>query len=98
MVSLWLFSILLGIICPFTVVFGSLCLTVVCVDIGFVGDVDGASIYGRKEMFVFSFVKVFAEARVGKWEDERFCLKAQNPIIKVLVRNYYLAFDLPAGL
>lgn len=74
MVSLWLFSILLGIMCPFTVVFGTL-LTVVCVDIGFVGDVVGnVSIYGRKkiiclqprESFSINFAQIFKVVGGGK--------------------------------
>lgn len=36
----------LGIMCPFVVV-GALCLTVVCVDIGNVGEVDDGSMYEK---------------------------------------------------
>lgn len=46
-VSLWKFSTLLGIMCPFCA--GPSYLTVVCVDIGHVGDVDDGSIYGKQK-------------------------------------------------
>lgn len=62
--------------CPFIV--GPLCLTVVCVDIGVVGDVEVGSVYGKikKQLSIFSFIflvkvlNIISSFRV-KWEDGR---------------------------